>query len=547
MPAAGPLPPSIDPRDYARRWRTLAVLSLSLLVLGLDNTVVNVALPTLQRHFHTSASTLEWIVDAYLLAFAGLLLTGGTVGDRYGRKRALQTGIALFGAASLAVPFVHAAGVLIALRAAMGIGGALVMPATLSTITAIFPREERGRAISVWAATAAAGIGLGPVVGGLLLEQLGWSSVFLINVPIAAIALPAGAALVPDTRDPQPGRFDLVGAGLSIAALLALLYAIIQAPQRGWLDGVVLACFAAAALLGAGFVGWERHVRDPMLPLGFFRSPRFTVASLAIAASYFGMMGMIFALTQYLQFAHGMSPLLAGAAMAPVALGLTVGAGNASRFVTRFGTTRVMALALLGLAGVYCSTLAWTPSLTYWAIGPTILVLAFLHGNVMAPGTESVMGAVPPARAGVASAMNDVTRLAGGALGVAVIGSLTTSIYAARVTGALASLSSAARHTARSSVGGAETVAAHLPAPARAHVAHAAANAFTGAQGLGLLAGALLAALAAVFVARRLPPRHEAPASAVEAAAVAQGPVAVEATAAVEVAQAGSAAARPAS
>src|ERR687890_678596 len=246
-------PETIDPRVYARRWKTLAVLSLSLLLIGLDNTVLNVALPTLQTHFSASASTLQWIVDAYLLSFAGVLLTMGTLGDRFGRKRALQAGLTLFGVASVLAALAETSGQLIALRAAMGVGGAMIMPATLSVIMDVFPREERGKAIGIWSAIAGVGIGLGPFVGGLLLEWFDWSSVFWLNVPIVGVALVCGFKLVPESRDPRPGAFDLPGAALSVATLVALVYGIIEATPRGWTDPLVLGCFAAAALLGTAF------------------------------------------------------------------------------------------------------------------------------------------------------------------------------------------------------------------------------------------------------------------------------------------------------
>src|SRR5829696_3630713 len=278
-------PETIDPRTYARRWKTLAVLALSLLIIGLDNTVLNVALPTLQTHFGASGSTLQWIVDAYLLSFAGVLLTMGTLGDRFGRKRALQSGLVLFGVASVLAAFAQDATQLIVLRAAMGIGGAMIMPATLSVIMDVFPREERGKAIGIWSAIAGVGIGLGPFVGGLLLEWFSWSSVFWLNVPIVVAAIVAGFALVPESRDPRPGAFDLRGASLSIAMLVTLIYGIIEATPRGWTDPLVLGCFAASAVLAAGFVAWERHVPAPMLPLGFFRDARFTVASVGVGWS----------------------------------------------------------------------------------------------------------------------------------------------------------------------------------------------------------------------------------------------------------------------
>src|SRR5215207_7175117 len=357
--AEDPVPPERNEAAiHARRWKTLAVLALSLLIIGLDNTVLNVALPTLQTHFEASGSTLQWIVDAYLLAFAGVLLTMGTLGDRFGRKRVLQTGLALFGGASVLAALAQNADQLIALRAVMGIAGAMIMPTTLSVIMDVFPREERAKAIAIWSAVAGVGIGLGPFVGGLLLEWSSWSSGFWLNVPIVAVAVLAGFALVPESRDPNPGAFDLRGAALSIATLVTLVYGIIEATPRGWSDPLVLGCFAAAAVLGAVFVMWERKVASPMLPLAFFRDPRFTVASVGVGLVFFAMMGSVFAFTQYLQFAHGFSALEAGAAMLPLALGLVIGSGVSNALTQRIGRPRVIAGGLVGVALVLSSSLA---------------------------------------------------------------------------------------------------------------------------------------------------------------------------------------------
>ena len=427
---------TIDPKAYARRWKTLGVLSLSLLIIGLDNTVLNVALPTLQTHFSASGSTLQWIVDAYLLSFAGVLLTMGTLGDRFGRKRALQSGLVLFGIASVLAAFAQNADQLIVLRAVMGIGGAMIMPATLSVIMDVFPREERGKAIGIWSAIAGVGIGLGPFVGGLLLEWFSWSSVFWLNVPIVAIALVAGFRLVPESRDPRPGAFDLPGAGLSVAMLVTLVFGIIEATPRGWTDPLVLGCFAAAAILGAAFVAWERRVAAPMLPLSFFAKPSFTVASVGVGLVFFAMMGSVFAFTQYLQFAHGFSALEAGAAMLPLALGLVIGSGASNRLVERVGRTYVIAGGLVGVAAVLSTSLAWTPEMAPVLLGLVTFGLALSMGVAMAPATDSVMSAVPEAKAGVGSAMSDVTRQVGGALGVAVIGSIIGSAYSRDMTGA---------------------------------------------------------------------------------------------------------------
>ena len=488
-----------DPKGttHARRWRILAVLSLSLLLTGLDNTVLNVALPTLQAHFDATGSTLQWIVDGYLLAFAGVLLTMGTLGDRFGRKRILQSGLLVFGASSVLAALATEASQLIVLRAAMGVGGAMIMPATLSIIVDVFPREERGRAIGIWAAVAGVGIGLGPFVGGLLLEWFSWSSVFWLNVPLVVLALVAGMRLIPESRDPHPGRFDLVGAGLSVAALVAFVYAIIEATPRGWSDPVVLGGFAVALVLGGAFVAWERRVAAPMLPLEFFRKRAFTVASGGVALVFFALMGSIFGYTQFLQLVHGLSALEAGVAMLPLAAGLVLGSGASNALASRFGARRVIAGGLAGMAAVLSTSLLWTPGMAPVLLGLVTFGMALSMGTAMAPATDSVMGAVPESRAGVGSAMSDVTRQVGGALGVAVIGSLVGTAY-----------TNAMDHVggpAAASIGQAAGAAQALGGARGAAVADEAGKAFTDALGLGLTVAAVVAFAGALLVFLRLP------------------------------------------
>ena len=498
----------ISPKAYARRWKTLAVLSLSLLVIGLDNTILNVALPSLQQEFDASTSTLQWIVDSYLLVFAGLLLTMGTLGDRFGRKLALQAGLALFGGASLAVLLVDTSGQLIAVRSVMGVGGALIMPATLSIISNVFPREERAKAIGIWSAMAAIGIGLGPLFGGLLLEYFSWTSVFLVNVPVAATAFLLAFRLVPESRDPRPGAFDFVGAGLSIAALVTLVYALIEAPDRGWTSPLIVACFVAAAALAAAFVRWELRVAEPMLRLDYFRNPRFSVASAGIGVAFFSLFGAIFATTQFLQDARGYSAIEAGATMVPLTLGLLMGAGSSSlKLVPKFGTTRIVTAGLVGESLLLASAMLWSPGMSVWWLLFWFWALALCMGWVMAPATGSVMSAVPKEKSGVASAMNDVTRQVAGALGTAVIGSLIATFYTAHIDDHTAALSASAQSAAEESVGGANAVAAALPAEQSAQLTHAAANAFTDALGLAFLVASGCAVLGAVAVRRWLPAR----------------------------------------
>jgi EmrB/QacA subfamily drug resistance transporter len=494
-----------DPQVHTMRWKTLGVLSLSLVIIGLDNTILNVALPTLQEEFDASASGLQWMVDSYLLVFAGLLLVFGTLGDRLGRKRALQAGVSIFGLASLGALVADSAGQVIAVRALMGVGAALIMPATLSIIANVFPPAERGKAIGIWAALAAIGIGLGPLTGGLLLEWFDWSAVFLVNVPFALAALVLGIRFVPESRDPRPGSFDLTGAALSTAGFSVLVYAVIEAPDEGWLSGITLSLLAISAVLLAAFVWWERRTPEPMLDLSFFRSAGFSVGTVAVSVAFFALLGGIFALTQYLQFAHGYSAIEAGAIMAPMALGLVMGAGSSNRAAVRLGTPRVVAAGLTGVATLLALTLLWDPTTSAGWLLAWFFAIALSMGWVMAPATDAVVGAVPAARSGVASAMNTVARMVSGALGVAVVGSLVNSLYSDDLTGSVGALPPAAQHAARESVGAASAVAAQLPTEAGARLASAAGDAFVGAMGVGLSVAAALAVAAAVVSARLLP------------------------------------------
>ncbi|HSD76407.1 MAG TPA: MFS transporter, partial [Solirubrobacteraceae bacterium] len=447
---------------HRRRWWTLAVLSLSLLVISLDNTILNVALPSIRADLGASGGELQWIVDAYMLVFAGLLLTAGSLGDRFGRRRMLTAGLAVFGAGSALAAVSADATQLIASRALMGVGGAAIMPSTLSILTAVFPARERGRAIAAWAAIAGLGIAVGPVAGGWLLEHGDWNLVFLVNVPVVAAALALGRVLVPESRDPAQSRLDPGGAALSIAGLTALLYGIIEAPARGWADGRILAAFVLAAALLAALAAWERRAPSPMLDLALFREPRFSAASAAIALLFFAMFGVLFLLTQYLQSVLGYDALQAGLRTMPVAGGLVL-AGPASakageRLGAKLPVTAGMAIAAAGLAGL--ATI--DPSDAYGQLAAVLAVLGFGIGLAMAPATDSIMGAVPAERASIGSAVNDTNRLLGGALGVAVLGSLVSSAYRGDMDAVTSGLPAGAGDAARDSVGGASEVAARL-------------------------------------------------------------------------------------
>ena len=493
---------------YRRRWGTLAVLSLSLVIIGMDNTILNVAIPTLQRELNASASTLQWMVDAYILVFAGLLLTMGSLGDRLGRAKMLRVGLIIFGVSSVGAAYSDSSNQLIAARAVMGAGAALIMPATLSIITDVFPREERGRAIGIWAGVAGLGIGTGPLVGGLLLEHFWWGSVFLINIPVVGVALLAGTALVPDSRDPEPSALDLPGALTSIAAVSTFVFAIIEAPSRGWGDSLVVVAFVLAAVFAVAFVYRELTAAHPMIDFTVFRNPRFTFGAAAISVAFFALFGFIFGLTQYFQFVQGFSPLEAGMRTAPVAIGMMIGSTNSYRLVRRFGTAKVIAGALTLLAGVLMSVMWWEVDTSYGIIMATIIVMSLAMSNTMAPSTDAVMGAVSPAKAGVASAMNDVTRQVGGALGIAVMGSVMNATYADRMSGAVDGLTKPFAEAAQDSIGGAVRAAETLPMQESGVLLAAAAQSFTDAYGLALFAGVAAALAGAVLVFRFMPPTH---------------------------------------
>src|SRR5439155_433589 len=337
---------------HQRRWWILGVLCLSLLIIVVDNSILNVALPTLARPesqggLAAPTSQLQWMVDAYTLVFAGLLLTAGSLGDRFGRRGALQVGLTVFGLGSLLSAMASSPSQLIASRALMGIGGAFIMPGTLSLITNVFEGKERGRAIAIWAGVAGLAVAIGPVTGGFLLEHFYWGSIFLVNLPIVALALGAGVLIMPTSKDPTAPRLDLVGAALSIAGLVSLVYAFIEAPTKGWSDSTILGALGLAAVLLVTFFVWERNSSHPMLDLNFFKNPRFTSASASISILFFAMFGVIFLLTQYFQFVLGYSPLEAGVRLLPLALTMMVVAPLSARIVERIGTKVVVSTGLL--------------------------------------------------------------------------------------------------------------------------------------------------------------------------------------------------------
>ena len=494
-----------------RRWAILAVLITSVFLVVVDNTIVNVALPTLSRELGATTSQLQWIVDAYALVFAGLLLAFGSLGDRFGRKGALQIGLVLFAVTSLWAAFAGSANGLIAARAAMGVGAALVFPATLAIISNVFTDpSERAKAIGIWSATTGLAIALGPVSGGWLLEHFWWGSVFLVNLPIIAVALAAGAWLLPTSKDPDAGRLDPIGLVSSIAAIALLVFTVIEAPHKGWASTVTISGFVGFAVLFVVFVWWERRRRDPMLDVTVFRNPRFSAASFSVAVAFFGLFGFIFLITQYFQFVRGYSTLEAGLHTLPFAVAAGVAAPVAARLALRFGTTRVVAAGLASMAVGF----AWASTLeadsSYWAVVvPQMILIAAGLTTTTAPATEAILGSLPKEKAGVGSAVNDTTRELGGTLGVAVVGSVFSSLYGPRLLERLSGLPIPpdALEAASESVQAAAIVAERAPAAGRQLILDATRDAFLDGLHSGVRVAAVATAVGAVAALVFLPAR----------------------------------------
>jgi EmrB/QacA subfamily drug resistance transporter len=519
---AVPQPFDRTTRAYQQRWWILGVLCFSLLVIIVDNSILNVALPTLQRPrsaggLGATYSELQWMVDSYTLVFAGLLLTAGTLGDRFGRRGALQVGMTVFGAGSLLSAFATTPEQLIVTRGLMGVGGAFIMPATLSIITNTFPPEERGRAIAFWAAIAGVATALGPISGGLLLEHFYWGSIFLVNLPIVGFALLSGFFLVPTSKDPTHAKVDVAGAALSIVGLVALVYAIIEGPQKGWTSSPVVAGFLVAAVFLGAFAWWEYRSEAPMLDVDFFKNPRFSAASSGIMLLFFAMFGSMFLMTQYFQFVMGYSALQTGVRLLPMAGTMLVVAPNSARLVERIGTKVVVVAGLCLTAFALGSYVALPaegasyPGDVLWRM----MIMAAGMALVMAPSTESIMGSLPRAKAGVGSAVNDTTRQVGGALGVAVVGSVMTSAYGSRVAAAIArsgaDVPAAALAEAKQSLGATLALAGNAPAGGRGAIVTSAREAFVSGMHRGVVVSAAVAFLGALVAARWLPARAASP------------------------------------
>jgi EmrB/QacA subfamily drug resistance transporter len=503
--------------SHPNRWRILGVLVLALLVTSIDHTIINVAMPRLVGDLGASSAQLQWIVASYTIVFAGLLLTAGSIGDRFGRRHALLAGFVTFLAGSVVAATAASTTALIAGRCVMGVGGALIMPTTLSILVNVFgdPRE-RAKAIAGWTAASGAGIALGPIVGGALMRSFSWSSVFWINVPLLVAAIVAALHLVPDSRDPHATRIDPVGAGLSIAAISTLVYSIIQAPDRGWTSTASIVNFAVGAVIACVFVGWEMRRDEPMLDMSLFRNRSFSAGSIALALLFFAMAGTVFLQAQYLQFVLDFTPLAAGLALVPAAIGMLVGSGGGAHLTEMHGgRIAVTAGTLLAGAGVVVQA-TFADGGSYVPTGVGLLLFGLGAGVAMPPATEMIMATLPPARAGVGSAVNDTVREFGGALGVAVIGSVAATGYATAMRGELdrfPTLTNVDRHMLLDNVGAAIHTSQHLGDQAD-QVAAAARTAFVDSMHGSLWIAVGLACCAALVTLTQLPRQASQRASA---------------------------------
>lgn len=451
---------------HRQRWWTLAVLCLALTVIGLDNTILSVAIPTIVPELEASGSQLSWIIDSYTIVFACLLLTSGAVGDRFGRKYLLIAGLVVFGTFSFFAATAGSANTLIIARGAMGIGGALIFPTTLSILTNSFSGAERARAIGIWAGVSGIGVAAGPLLGGFLLEHFWWGSVFLINVPVCALAVITSHVVVPNSRNPEKHPLDPAGSVLSVIGMVGLLYAIIAAPEHGWTSPPVLGGAAVATVFLGGFIAWELHTTYPMLQVRFFKNPRFTAASSAITLSYFALFGSTFLITQYFQFVLGYSPLKSGFMTSAVAIGIMTVAPNAPRLVVRWGTKIVIVAGLALVAAcllLFMSDRIMSSLVAGWMVR---LLYGAGIGLTTAPATESIMGTLPVGNAGVGSAVNDTTRQSGGALGIAVLGTIVASGYQHRFAEAAMHLPRQITEIATDSIGRAFGVSQSVLLPA---------------------------------------------------------------------------------
>lgn len=501
-------PPAFTPISdvvQRRRWWILAVLCLSLMIVTVGNSSLNVTIPTLSRELDATEAQLQWVIAIYSLVFAGLLFTSGSIGDRFGRKGALQFGLVLFLAACVGATFASEMWHLIAARAVMGVGAAFIMPATLSILVNVFPPGERTKAIAIWAGVAGAAGSIGPVASGLMLNHFWYGAVFLVNVPICLVGLVAGFFLLPKSRDPRKTALDPVGALLSIVGIVAVVYGLIEAPEKGWTSGPTLSAFGAGVVLLGLFVLWELRQDEPMLDIRFFKNAAFTTGTTGMILVFMAMYGVMFLITQYFQLILGYTPLDAALRFLPMAPIMLIVSPLTPRLSRRFGANRTVSAGLFLVATALLMFRAISPTTSYWYILVAVVPMVSGMALAMSPMTAAIMSAVPPHRAGAGSAMNDVSRELGAALGVAIMGSVAASQYADRIDSLTTGLAPGVQEAARTSLAGALRASTEVPGEAGRMLAAGAQASFIDGVHLAVTVGAILAAISALIVLRFLP------------------------------------------
>jgi EmrB/QacA subfamily drug resistance transporter len=501
-------------RSYSRPWVAVAFLCLAVLIIGIDDTVLNLALPSISREFMASVSELQWMINAYLLAFVALLLTMGTLGDRYGRRRMFQLGLIMFAFCSLAAALSPSMTMLIAFRALMGIAGSMILPQTLSIIRATFADpKDRGQAIGIWAGVFALGYGVGPVVGGLLLDHFEWNSVFFLNIPVALIILAGGYFFVPESRDRSAGRLDPIGVILSIAGLATLVYGIIKAGEESWTEGSVIVSLSVGVAILAVFAWWEKRSDHPMLPMRFFKNMSFTGANVSMTLVSFSALALLFFLSQYFQSVQGHTPLEAAWRMLPTAVLSLIASIVVIQIARVIGVKLPVSIGLviggLGLLYLSYAETDWSYLMVFGGLSLTSIGI----GLVYAPCTDSIMGSLPERKAGIGSAMDTTMQQLGGVLGVAVLGAIMNGIYLDKIASleAVASLPQEAYEAVRNSIQSAHIVAQEFPKDIAEEIVTGSSDAFVAGMSDAMFIAAMVMLAASVIALVVLPTRIRPP------------------------------------
>jgi EmrB/QacA subfamily drug resistance transporter len=491
----------------AGRWWALAALVVSGLVIGLDSTVLITALPTLSAKLGATTSDLQWIAAAYTLALGGLLLPGGVLGDRYGRKRLLLVGLAIFGLSSIAASQVTTAAALIAMRAVMGVGAALILPLSLSILPSLFSEAERPRAVSAAAAGAFLGLPLGPLVAGWLLTHYAWGSVFLINAPVVVMALLGVWFLVPESRDPKPRTFDFIGGLLAVAGVIALVYGVIEQPIHGWSDGRVLGGIIGGAAVLAVFVAWDLRHPSPFVDLRNFRSRAFTWATMAFVMTGFALFGVMFILTPYIQIVLVNDAQATGIRLLPLIAGVIVGAGVGNLLASKLSARVAVTVGLVITAvGLVIFSRAGTDT-GYGLVAVSLAVIGFGIGIGLPTSLDILLGVLPPGQTGAGTALTRALQQVAASFGVAILGSILNNAYQNNLAPHIAGIPSAAGQAAEGSIAGAVAIASRLPASIGAPIARAAKDAYTQGMAEVMLVSATLMLATAIAIAIFLPSR----------------------------------------